>query len=186
MKNLIAVIAAGLLFITIGSANGQAQGPNKEVKNSKTETKAERKELRRLNGSNVSELAKTNFISQFGNLPNVEWKRVDTFDEAIFTKNGIKTTAWYDFDANLVGTTNYTSFTNIPAAGQKGIKDRFKDYVVGSVLFFDDNEANKTDMMLYGVQFDDADNYFVELTKDKNVIVAKVTPQGAVSIFQKL
>ena len=53
-------------------------------------------------------------------------------------------------------------------------------------MFFDDNEWNETDMILYGNQFADADNYFVELKKDNKEIILQVNPIGNVSILKQL
>jgi len=172
-------ILAMTIFFALEFVQTQAQ----ETKN---EVRTERKTLRKLEGTKVSELAKTNFYTDFGNAPDALWKRVDTFDQVTFTKDGKKMTAFYDFDANLVGTTSLKKFTDLPAKGQQEIKAKYKDYTVRTVIFFYDNQANETDMVLYGAQFDDADNYFVELTKGAEKIVVEVNPSGFVSLFKKL
>jgi len=41
-------------------------------------------------------------------------------------------------------------------------------------------------MMLYGKQFEDADNYFVELTKGAKKIIVQVDSQGLVFFFTEL
>ena len=41
-------------------------------------------------------------------------------------------------------------------------------------------------MVMYGIQFDDSDNYFVELTKGTGKIVLRVNPGGTVFFFKKL
>ena len=156
------------------------------VLETKKEAKTERKALRKLEGTKVSELAKTHFYSDFGNVPNAVWKRVDTYDQVIFTKDGQKMTAFYDYDANLVGTTSNKKFTDLPARAQQEIKAKYKNYSIGTVIFYDDNEANETDMILYGAQFEDADNYFVELAKGAEKIVVEVNPAGFVTYFKKL
>jgi hypothetical protein len=99
---------------------------------------------------------------------------------------GKKMTAWYDYYENLVGTTSQVSFADLPADGQKAIKTKYKDYTVGKVIFFDDNEVNETDMILYNQQFDDADNYFVELAKEKSTMVVMVNTRGEVTFFKRL
>ena len=167
----------------------QTQAPvmaKAQMKGSKKELKSERKELKKLKGSNVSELTKTHFYTDFGDVPNVDWKRIDTFDQASFTQNGQKMKAFYDEDANLVGTTSVKSFADLPEKGQKEIKTKYKGYTPGPVIFYDDNEVNETDMILYGTQFDDADNYFVELTKGAEKIIVMVNPTGYTSFFKKL
>jgi len=158
----------------------------KEIKSAKNEIKTERKELRKLEGSSVAEMSKVNFDADFGKMPNVQWKRSEYFDEASFPSHGKETTAYYDLKSRLVGTTVPVSFTEIPESAQKEIKSKYKDYSIGKVFFFEDNEANDTDMMLYGAQFEDADNYFVELSKDKNKLVLQVNNEGIVFFLKKL
>jgi hypothetical protein len=179
MKKSVVMSMALLLFMTIGSIKSNAQETKKDIK-------SEKKALRKLEGTKVNVLAKDHFVANFGNLPDVQWKRTVNFDEAAFTKNGKKMKAWYDGDANLVGITSNVTFADVPVAGQKEIKAKYKDYTIGSVVFYDDSEANETDMMLYDMQFDDADNYFVELVKGSDKIVLMVNPEGNVSFFKKL
>jgi hypothetical protein len=157
-----------------------------QVKETKKELKTEKEALRKLEDNMVSDKAKTNFYTDFGNVPNVQWRKSTYFYEASFTKGGQPITAFYDFDLKLVGTTSHKTFADLPASGQKEIKTRYKDYTIGPVVFFDDNEANDTDMYLYGVQFADAANYFVELTKGTNKIVLEVNPEGGIAFFTEV
>lgn len=94
--------------------------------------------------------------------------------------------AFYDDNATLVGTTSIKTFTDLPAKSQQQIKTKYKDYSIGQVIFFDDNEWNDTDMILYGSQFNDADNYFVVLTKGNDKIIVRVDVPGYVYYFTKL
>jgi hypothetical protein len=179
MKRL-AIVSLVILF-----ALSIVQGQTKNTE-TKKEQKAERAALRKLEGTNVSAMAKNSFSADFGNVPNVQWKRVGTYDEAQFMKDGKEIKAFYDFDSKLVGTTKGVTFADVPAAGQKEINKRYKDYKIESVIFFDDNEANETDMILYGIQFDDEDNYFVELTKGTKRIILQVISSGEVFFFKEL
>ena len=94
--------------------------------------------------------------------------------------------AYYDFYSKLVGTTMLKTFTDLPIKSQKEIKAKYKDYKIGRVVFFDDNEANESDMFFYNTQFSDADNYFVELSKDKKNIVLQVNNEGELFFFKEL
>jgi hypothetical protein len=183
MKKL-ALLATALLF-TSGLVFAQPQ-TKKAVKTEKNEMKTERVALKKLEGNMVSNQAKSNFEMDFGNVSGAQWKRVDTYDEVTFTANGVKEKAFYDGDGNLVGTTQKKTFADIPARAQKEIKEKYKDYSIGPVVFFDDNEANDTDMILWATQFDDEDLYFVELTKGPEKIIVKVDPSGGVGFFKKL
>ena len=159
----------------------------KEVKKeNRIEKKAEHKALRQPEGKQVSSAAKDNFIADFGKIDDVKWFRGPQFDEATFTKDGKTTTAYYDYDSHLVGTTTNKKFTDLPADAQKEIKKRYKDYVTGAIIKFDDNEANDTNMLFYGIQFDDADHYFVTVAKDGKEIILMVSMNGEVSYFKEV
>ena len=95
-------------------------------------------------------------------------------------------TAFYDSNSNLVGTTQPESFKDLPDRGQKEIKKHYKNYTVSQVIFFKDNEMVDTNMVLYDTPFEDADNYFAELTKGNDKIVVEISPEGNVSYFKKI
>jgi hypothetical protein len=187
MKKL-AILSITFMFAMISMQSpAQYSGKENGKKNEmKKELKTNVKPLKRLKGSNVSSLSKTSFYADFGDIPNVEWTRSATFDEARFIKDGQKITAYYDYFSKLVGTTSVKTFADVPADGQKEIKAKYKDYSIGPVIFFDDNEANETDMMMWNNQFDDEDNYFVELSKSNNKIMVRVDMRGNVFFFKKL
>jgi hypothetical protein len=190
MKKLV-VLSISVFFVLV-FFQLPAQVVNKdviktEIKGAKKEIKTERKELRKLEGgSAVSNQTKSAFFADFGNVPDVKWKRAVYLDEAVFTKDGKELKAYYDFYSKLVGTTSIKTFADIPLNAQKEIKSKYKDYTIGVVVFFDDNEANETDMLLWNTQFSDADNYFVELSKDKKNIVLQVNVEGEVFFFKEL
>jgi Peptidogalycan biosysnthesis/recognition len=190
MKKVFFASAAILLaFISTQAQTNDAlvKNNNKSVKEERKEIKKEKQiTLRQLEGNEINYQSKQEFYRTFGDLPNVEWTKGKYFDQAVFNKDGIITTAYFDFDAQLVGTTCTKTFDDLPAAAQKQISKQYKDYTVEKVIFFDDNEDNSTDMVLYANQFDDEDNYFVELKKDNKAIVVQVTMDGLVGYFTTL
>ena len=185
MKKLALVLITIIFASVIGTVNGQNLA-SETKKEGRVEKKVERKALRKLEGSVTSEFVKKAFYTDFGNIPDVVFARRDFMDEATFTKDGQETTAYYDYHGQLVGTTSIVPFDKVPLAGQLEIKKKYPNYKVESVIFYDDNEANDTDMVLYGIQFDDADNYFVKLSgKDKNLVL-QVNSSGEVFFFKEL
>jgi len=48
-----------------------------------------------------------------------------------------------------------------------------------------DNEANETDMVISGIQFD-ADNYFIEVKKDNKRMMLRVDTDGDVLFLKTL
>ncbi len=57
-------------------------------------------------GREASYQSKEEFFRNFGDHPDAVWSATNAFDKVVFDNNGIITTAYYDFDAKLVGTTN--------------------------------------------------------------------------------
>lgn len=193
MKKLFVFSVASFLIATgINAQTSEAAvkkniaSLNRKEATIEKEKRKEKKELRKLEGKEASFQAKQAFIREFGNIPVSQWRRTANFDEATFSKNGKPTTAFFDADATLVGTTSHKTFADIPANAQKYINKKYHGYTKSDVMLFDDNELNKTDMILYGNQFDDADNYFVELKKDNKAIVLQVNMNGDVSFFKQL
>ncbi len=152
----------------------------------KSETKAERKEVRKEDRNMVSDVSKENFVSDFGRIPNVKWEKSQLFDEAEFTKDGHQYKAFYSDDSKLIGTTTEKTFADLPKNAQKDIQKHYGEYKVDKVVYFEDNQENDQDMQLYGSQFEDADNYFVELSnKDKNIVI-QINPKGQIYFFKEL
>jgi hypothetical protein len=160
-------------------------GNDKESRQEKRESAAAYRTLKR-NERGVSYQSNQQFLRDFPNAENVNWNVGKVFEEVIFTDAGIKTTAYYDHDSQLVGTTSEKTFADIPVKAQENIKNHYKGYNVETVILFDDNEDNDTDMTLYGTSFEDADNYFVALKNDKEFVIVKADMEGAVSFFKKL
>jgi hypothetical protein len=192
MKKLLLIPICCFTFSCIVNAQTdavavkQVNSLNKEEKGIKKEKKELHKEIKKLKGAEVSTFAKNKFVEDFGDLPGVTWRRDMNFDVATFTKDGMKESAYYDADAKLVGTTIKKTFADLPAAAQQHINKKYADYTKGDVLFFDDNEYNETDMILFGEQFNGEDNYLIELIKDGKKIVLQSNTAGEVSFFTKI
>lgn len=103
MKTLTILSTVSFLFFAI--FNLSAQEPKKEIlkseiKNEKVEIKTVRKELQKLEGSEVSDLSVAAFTTDFGKIPNVKWNRGVYMDEATFTRGGKEVKAYYDLIQN--------------------------------------------------------------------------------------
>ena len=154
-----------------------------EIKNNIREDK---KELRKIEGTEVREPSKTQFKVDFGNIPVDAWERVNNFDEATFTKDGEVTSAFYDDHSQLVGTTTEKKFSDLPHKAQEWINKKYKGYSIADVFFFDDNEFNESDMLIYNAPFNGKDSYFVEVKKDNKAVILRVDKDGEVSYFLRL
>ena len=188
MKKLLFYSTAILIVLSFGTS--QAQDTKKSAHNSTKdivakETKAEKKEIRKMDKNLVSDLSINAFYADFGKIPNVGWEKELGFDIALFTKDGKDYKAYYDQDSKLVGTTNVIAFADLPKKSQEEIKKHYNDYTVDKVVFFEDNDANDADMLLYGTQFSDADNYFVEMSNKTKSIVVQTNADGELFFFSE-
>jgi hypothetical protein len=126
-----------------------------------------------------------NFMVEFPNATNVSWK-ITGIEEAMFTLNGKEIKAFYDYNHELIGTTTQVSYFDMPDYARKYIEKHYSDYTTQSVILFDDNEYNASDMILYGNPFEDADNYFIELSNNNRKIVLEVNMEGLVTFFKDI
>jgi hypothetical protein len=184
MKRFAILSVVFLIAFSVTHAQNQKNEKTKAPEGN-NEMKSEKVPVKKTEGTSVGTASKNSFIADFGNISNVEWKRGDNFDEASFTKNGENMTAFYDSNGMLVGSTAPKKFSDLPEKAQKNIKDKYKDYSIGPVIFFDDNDRNDTDMVMWAQQFDDEDLYFVEVRKGAEKLMLKVDPAGLVSLFKK-
>jgi len=167
----------------IASIEDNDQNLAKLEKTSNSENREAREESKKSKGPYISNLARDEFRIDFGNTPEVIWRREAGYDVATFRKDGTLESAYYDDSGELVGTTIQKSFEDMPLKAQEYINKHYGDYTKGDVILFDDNEYSETDMMLYSRQFEDQDNYFIELIKGDKKIVLESDLSGDVSYF---
>jgi hypothetical protein len=189
MKNVL--IIGSLLVFTATTAFAQDEMVYNEPagftlhKTSKAQREENRMIRREKAATAPAYMTAQNFIIDFPNATNVTWKRA-SFEEASFTWNGKEMNAFYDLNNTLIGTTTTASYSDLPANAQKEIEKYYKGYTPKSVILFDDNEFNDTDMILYGNAFEDEDNYFVEMTNNNKTVVLQVNRKGLVSYFKDI
>ncbi len=193
MKKLFVLTASAFCFISAGKAqNNNVIVTNDFAMQSRTEAliskdiKEQLAEKRKLELKEVSDRTMTQFYADFGALPIVETGTIPGFDKVTFLKDGKEKTAYYDNNYDLVGTIEVRLFEDLPGDAQDYINRRFNDFTVKAVRFYDDNEANDTNMYLYDQQFADEDSYFVELEKDSKTVLLHVTLNGTVYYFSQL
>jgi hypothetical protein len=188
MKKIFLV--AGILFTTTTVTFAHTTINRKDRKETRIERKKTRREFRRErraeNHNEVSILTKNQFVIDFPDAQNARYVKTKNFDEVAFMSGKKELRAYYDYGSKLIGTTQKKSFADLPENAQKEILKKYEDYSIDSVIKFDDNESNDTDMILYGTPFDDADNYFVELKNDSKDIIVKVDIAGYVSFFKDM
>lgn len=174
---------------TLTAERGNGNGPEygKEVKSARP-AKSEKAPINAEASESVSAEIMTSFDINYPKAEDVVWNRTDNLNQAIFTnaKDGLRTSAYYDFDGNLVGSTTAKKLADLPEKAQQIIKTAYKDYSVGPIIYFLDNPINDTDLVLWATVFNDTDMYFAELDKGTQKIIVRITPSGDVSYFKEL
>jgi hypothetical protein len=177
MKKILFLSAAIFVFATAIHAQ-TAQSSLRKVTSENKKEKPEK--LKILQGTEVSPAAKQAFSLIYGDIPAV-WKRTTNYDQVTFTTEDEEKTSYYDADAKLVGTIIQKKFEDLPDGAQATINEKYPGYKKEAVAFFDDNELNSTDIVVFNRQFDDEDCYYVKLKKGNNEVLVKVKTSGDIS-----
>lgn len=179
-KILLTTVAAVITVFFISARAGMIHKMDKEGrKQLRKEKREQRKELW-LHSVNVN--TENQFYHDFPNANAVSWAE-GAFAEASFYDGTVLKTAYYDMDDELVGTTTDVDYSTLPEKAKQYISKKYPGYAIEKAILFDDNEANDTDMYLFGHSFEDEDMYFTMLSKDSKKIILKVAMDGAVSFF---
>jgi len=173
MKKVFCLSAALFIAVILVMADPLITGNGRDIKKKK-ETRWE-----------PSRATRFDFLQDFPNAKFVTWS-YGQFVEASFIDNDVLKTAYYDEDNNLVGTTTDVDASALPEKARDHISKMYPGYTIEKVVFFDDNEANDTDMFLFNQSFEDEDNYFPLLVKGSKQIILEVSPEGKVSFFENL
>ena len=189
MKKLSVIFVAMFLILALCQIRAQDvknYASNMGKKEKRVEIRTEHKEMRKLAVNNVSEFSLRNFASDFGANSNVAWTRTNRYDEASFMKDGHETKAYYDLEGHLIGTTILKTYADLPQRGKNIIAKRYSDYTVESVLIYDFNKLSDAQLLMFSDQFEDSQNFFVQLSKGAEKLVLQVTPVGQVFFFSKI
>lgn len=193
MKKLFFISIISLGLATTGNAQTTTTTLKSEIrkdkkmgKSGKSDEHVAREELRKLEGNEVSYGSTQAFETTFPNVKPVSTERLDNFDEFDFMKDGNKVAAFYDGDSKLVATTQTKTYMDLPAKSREIIAKKYDGYNPINVLYFDDNENNNTNMILYKAQFNPEDSYFVEMSNGFKVIVLQVENDGEVNYWTRV
>lgn len=183
MKKLLCLSAALFTAAIVVVANPMITGGGHNAKKKKETSKDSQTGKIEVTLLPPTRAVEFEFSQDFPNAKYVTWSEGD-FVEVSFLDNDVMKKAYYDQENNLVGTTTDVDATALPAEARDRIEKKYSGYTIEKVVFFDDNEANDTDMSLFNQSFEDEDNYFPLLVKDSKKIILKVSPEGEVSFFE--
>ena len=139
----------------------------------------------RNNKQSISYRAHEMFPKDFSNAKNASWSRDGEFNEVSFEQNKVPLKAFYDWNGDLIGTTQKMDYNELPPATRQNIEKQYKKYTVDRVILYNDNDQNLNN--LYPLLPEESNvNYFVSLKKEDspNMVILKIDPDGIVSFFE--
>ncbi len=193
MKKLFILSLVCFGLVSTGNAQTTTTALKSEIKNDKkmgesgkADKQIARKELRKLEGNEVSYNSTQAFERTYPHIKPSTTERLNNFDEFDFTQNGKKISAFYDENSRLVATVQVKTYNDLSAKTREEIAKKYKGYVPSNVLYLDNNESNDTQMILYNTQFEPQDSYFVEMSNGTRAIVLQIGLDGFVNYFTRI
>lgn len=126
--------------------------------------------------ANVTYAAITKFNSDFTRAENVTWKVSPNFQKVTFTLDEVQMSAFYNLRGELIGTTQNVQFNALPEKARKEIGIKYEGYFAKEVIKLETGDDNSFDNTIY----------FVDLKKDNDEFLVRVTPSSGVYFFQKV
>lgn len=195
MAGTLGAALVGALILTSGAMAQSTQSPDLsdqfredkiDLQHSKTlvrEVREEKQQLKALN--NIPQSIMDRFNASFPGAQDIAWSVPANYVQVNFTLDGKSKAAYYDYDNHLIGTSHYLDYSLLPAKARERIANDYKGYTPVKTMFYDDNEDNDLDMVLFDMPLA-KDSYFVQLTNGEKQIVLQVDTDGEVSYFSDL
>ena len=101
---------------------------------------------------------------------NVIWSKSAKFQKASFIKDGARMTAFYNWQNELIATTQIVEVTELPAKAIQNLVKYFPGNNMGEIVRYKNDETV----------------YFVNLTSEKEDFIVKIDDANNVSYFKKL
>jgi hypothetical protein len=110
------------------------------------------------------------FAHELVGAENVTWTKTGKFQKASFIKDGARMTAFYNWQNELIATTQIVEVTKLPAKAIQNLVKYFPGNKMGEIVRYKNNETV----------------YFVNLTNEKEDFIVKVDGGSNVSYFKRL
>ncbi|MFA6087516.1 hypothetical protein [Mucilaginibacter sp.] len=112
------------------------------------------------------------FNTEFVRAENVTWKVNANFQKATFTLDNVKMSAFYNLQGEYMGVTQNVQFKALPAKAKAEIGRKYEGYLAKEVIKLDADDNTTV--------------YFVDLKKDNDEFLVRVTPTANVYFFQQV
>lgn len=110
------------------------------------------------------------YAHELAGADNVTWTKSGKFQKASFIKDGTRMTAFYNWQNELIATTQIVDVTELPARAISNLVKYFPGNKMGEIVRYTNNETV----------------YFVNLTSEKEDFIVKVDANNNASYFKRL
>ena len=124
----------------------------------------------------VTYAAITQFNNDYVRATNATWKVTANFQKVTFTLDDVQMSAFYNLRGELIGVTHNVQFNALPEKARKEIAVKYDGYLAKEIIKLETGEDNS---------FENT-TYFVDLKKDSDELLVRVTPASGVYFFQKV
>jgi hypothetical protein len=119
----------------------------------------------------VNSKATSSFAAEFADAKNVSWTSKDNYVKASFTLDNKSMEAYYDFQGELVGTSNAIEISDLPTIAKRSFAKKYAGYTVKAAIRFQ------------GV---DETAYYISAENEAQSVVLKVSDGAFLSVFKSV
>jgi len=121
-------------------------------------------------GEGKTTLTYLNIGDELEGAENVIWVKSPKYLRATFVKNGAPMSAFYNWQKELIATTQHVEITKLSATAIKNIIKEFGGYKMGEIIEYKNGETL----------------YFINLMSETKDFIIKVDADNEVSVFKNL
>ncbi|TSD66666.1 hypothetical protein FFF34_004460 [Inquilinus sp. KBS0705] len=120
----------------------------------------------------ASYTAITKFNNDFVRAEGATWKITSKFQKVTFILDDVKMSAFYNLKGEFIGVTQNVQFKALPEKAKTEIAAKYVGYFAQEVIKLEGG--------------DDTTSYFVDLKKDSEEVLLKVTPTANITVAKQI
>ncbi|WP_018614861.1 hypothetical protein [Segetibacter koreensis] len=119
----------------------------------------------------VNSKAASNFLLEFKDAKNVNWKSTENYVKVSFILNDKNMDAFYDLDGNKIATSSNIAMDKLPTSAKRAFAKKFADYTFKEAIQFDGVEDTA---------------YYISAENEAQSLLLKVSAEGFVSVLKNV
>ena len=125
-----------------------------------------------MDSDNVNARVKTAFLKDFSAASDVSWGKTSEFYFATFTLNHVETTAAYNEQGELLGTSRALESSQLPLSVCLALSKKYNGYDVAKKVL--------------ELTFEEETRYYVTVSNNTHIVKLKCSANGEISVEKKI